>query len=74
MVELLRQGSAVPVSCHQVESTVIPASIDKAWGLFKNFQLEKVVPGKVASTSFTSGGPGQIDSILEIVYTDGAKW
>ena len=42
--------------------------------MFKSFQLEKVVPGKVQSTSFTSGTAGQIDSVLEIVYTDGAKW
>ncbi|CDW86557.1 UNKNOWN [Stylonychia lemnae] len=74
MVELHRQGSTVPVSCHQVESSVLPIALEKAWGLFKSLQLEKVVPGKVSATSFTSGGPGQLDSVIEITYTDGAKW
>ena len=53
---------------------MLPVSIDKAWGFFKEFKLEKLVPGKVATTSFTTGGPGQIDSVIHIEYTDGAKW
>ena len=73
-VSLVRQGSTVPVSCHQAESTVIPRPIGKAWEFFRDFKLEKLVPGKVASTNFISGAPGQLDSIVEINYTDGAKW
>ena len=74
MVELHRQGSTVPVSCHQVESSVLPVTLQKAWEIFKGLQLEKVAPGKVSATKFTSGGPGQIDSTLEIHYADGAQW
>lgn len=74
MVELARQGSSIPVSTHQVESAVLPVHIDKAWSMFKEFALEKAVPGKVSATKFTSGGPGQLDAVLEIHYTDGAKW
>ncbi len=69
-----RTGSAVPVSTHQSESTVIPIGIDKAWALFKSFKLETVVPSKVKETKYTSGGPNQLDSVIEIHYTDGAKW
>eukprot|EP00347_Sterkiella_histriomuscorum_P018565 403345033 len=72
--ELHRQGSVIPVSCHQSESTVIPVPVGKAWGFFKSFQLEKLVPNKISSTKFTSGSSGQIDSVVEIHYADGAKW
>ena len=74
MVELVRQGSTIPVSTHQVETSVIPVKIDKAWEMFKELALEKVVPGKITATKFTSGGPGQIGSTLEIHYADDAKW
>ena len=76
MVEptLARAGSSVPVSTHQVESTVLPVSIDKAWGVFKTLQLEKVVPQRVKATKFTSGGANQLDSVVTIEYVDGAKW
>ncbi|TNV76768.1 hypothetical protein FGO68_gene6532 [Halteria grandinella] len=54
-VPLVRATSSVPVSTHQVESSVLPVSIDKA-------------------TNFTQGGPNQLDAIVTIEYTDGAKW
>ena len=74
MVDLQRTGSSVPVSTHQVESTVLALPLDTAWSFFKALKLEVVAPGKVSSTEFTQGGAGQIDAILRINYTDGAKW
>ena len=69
-----RQGSSIPVSCHQSESTVLPIPLDKAWHIFKHFKLENVVPGRVKSTNFTTGGPGQIEAVVKIDYNDGANW
>ena len=74
MEQTSRQGSSVPVSTHQVESTVLPIELEKAWGSFKTLQLEKLVPQRVKSTTFTTGGPNQLDSIIKIEYVDGAKW
>ncbi len=73
-MELARQGSSVPVSTHQVESTVLAVPLDTAWTFFRSLQLEKIAPGKVTSTQFTQGAAGQIDSILQINYADGARW
>ena len=72
--EQQRTGSAVPCSCHQVESSIMPLPVDRAWGHFKTFKLEKLLPGKITATNFTSGGPLQIDSIVKIDYADGAHW
>mmetsp|Transcript_34759 Transcript_34759/g.25914 ORF Transcript_34759/g.25914 Transcript_34759/m.25914 type:complete len:141 (+) Transcript_34759:44-466(+) len=69
-----RQGSTVPVSLHQVESTVLPVPIGQAWDIFKTFELHKVIPAKIKSTHFETGGPGQIDSVIKVDYTDGAHW
>jgi len=71
---LARQGSTVPVSTHQVESTVIPIPIDKAWNVFKHMQLEKTMPNKIKSVEWVTGAPNQLDSVVSISYTDGAKW
>ena len=71
---LQRQGSVVPVSLHQSESTVLPIKTSKAWAIFKNFKLETLIPGKVKSTQFVTGGPNQLDSVLKIEYNDGASW
>ncbi len=71
---LARQGSSIPVSTHQIESTVLPIPVDKAWTFFKTMKLEKIVPAHVKSTTFTTGGPNQLDSIIHIEYADGAKW
>jgi hypothetical protein len=73
-VPLTRAASTVPVSTHQVESSVLPVSIDKAWSFFKSLKLEALVPGIVKATTFTQGGPNQLDAIVTIEYTDGAKW
>lgn len=73
-VPLVRATSSVPVSTHQVESSVLPVSIDKAWSFFKSLKLETLVPGIVKATNFTQGGPNQLDAIVTIEYTDGAKW
>lgn len=69
-----RSGSGIPVSTHQTESTVVPIAPGTAWEAFKNFQLEKFVPSIVKSTTFTTGGPDQIDSVVKIDYSDGASW
>ena len=71
---LARQGSVVPVSLHQMESTVIHMPIGKAWSLFRSFKLEHIIPGKVKSTTFETGASGQLDSVIKIEYTDGAHW
>lgn len=49
-------------------------TVEKAWALFKSFKLETVVPSQITGTSFTSGGPNQLDSVVRIEYADGAKW
>ena len=72
--QLGRQGSTVPVSTHQAESCVIPSPIAKAWTIFKNFHLDKVVPNHVKSTEWISGAANQLDSVVRINYLDGAKW
>lgn len=73
-VSLVRQGSVVPVSLHSSESTVLSIKCGKAWSLFKNFKLELLIPGKVTATTFITGGPNQLDSVLKVDYTDGASW
>ncbi len=72
--ENVRHGSAVPVSCHDVESCVLPVGIDKAWHIFKQFKLEEVMPNKVKETKYLQGSPNQVDSIVRITYVDGAQW
>ncbi len=73
-MEAKRTGSAVPVSTSQRESTVLPVTLEKAWGIFKHFKLEKVLPNHIKSTEFVSGAPNQLDSVIHVVYADGAKW
>ena len=53
---------------------MLPLPIGKAWHLFKQFKLEQVIPGKVKSTTFTTGAAGQLDSVIKIQYNDGASW
>ena len=71
---LARAGSSVPVSTHQVESTVLPVAIEKAWGVFKHLHLEKICPARVRSTQWINGAANQLDSVIRIDYTDGAVW
>lgn len=71
---LARQGSVVPVSLHQIESTVIRMPLSKAWSLFKSFKLEHIIPKKVTGTTFVNGASGQLDSVIKIDYADGANW
>jgi hypothetical protein len=73
-VTLHRLGSTVPVSLHQLESAVLPISLGKAWEIFSHFKLEHIIPGKVKATTFTTGGPNQLDSTIRIDYLDGANW
>ena len=74
MESLKRTGSAVPTMTTQSESTVLPVSIEKAWGVFKTFNLSKVLPSHIKSSEFTIGAPNQLDSIVRITYADGAVW
>ena len=74
MTENVRQGSNVPVSCHDVVSCVLPVNMDRAWNIFKSFKLESVIPQKVKSTQYLQGGPNQIESIVRLNYVDGAIW
>ena len=53
---LARQGSTIPVSLHQSETAVVNMPVSKAWSLFKNFKLEHIIPGKVKSSTFETGG------------------
>jgi hypothetical protein len=69
-----RTGSAVPTSTTQSESCVIPVSIEKSWGVFKSFKLDKVLPTHLKSSEFVSGGPNQLDSVVRLTYADGAVW
>ena len=52
MTENVRVGSNIPVSLHDVVSCVLPINMDRAWGIFKSFKLEVVVPQKVKSTEY----------------------
>ena len=65
---LAREGSSIPVSTHQSESTVLPLPVSRAWGQFKGLKLEDLVPSKVKATTWVTGGPGQLDSTLKIDY------
>ena len=63
--------SSVPTSCIQVESTVLPVSIDKVWPKFRALAFDSVAPSYVSSTETTGEGVG---SIVKVTYTDGTVW
>lgn len=63
--------SSVPTSCIQVESTVLPVSIDKIWPKFRALQLDSLAPSYVVSTETTGEGVG---SIVSVTYKDGTVW
>ena len=71
---LQKQVSTVPVSLHQRESVVLPVSVDKVWNTLREFKMNEIMPQKVNGTSFTSGGPGQVGSMIQVDWADGAKW
>ena len=71
---LSKQKSTVPTSCTQVESTVLPVSITKAWSSFRGLDLATVAPKIVSSSEFISGAEGQVGSVVKISYTSGAVW
>ena len=71
---LHRQGSTVPVSCHQRESCVINTPLGKSWEIFRHMKFEVIAPSKVKATSFTSGKEGELGAILRVDYADGARW
>lgn len=63
--------SSVPTSCIQIESTVLPVSIDKVWPKFRALQLDGVAPSYVTSTEVTGEGVG---SVVKVTYKDGTVW
>jgi hypothetical protein len=63
--------STVPTSCMQVESTVLPVSIDKVWPKFRALQLDVMAPTYVTSTKVDGEGVG---SIVTVTYTDETVW
>ena len=62
--------STVPASCCQTESTVLSAPIDVVWAKFRDFKLEHVAPGYVASTQ----GEANVGSVVLVTYKDGSNW
>ena len=61
-------------SCNQVESTVLTASICKAWESLKSFQFHKFLPSHIKSVKFTSGTQNEVGSVFDIEYKDGSVW
>ena len=59
---LERKMSTVPTAAVQVESTVLPHSLNKAWDKFRNFQWDQLAPGKVKSVEWTDGTPAKVGS------------
>ena len=62
------------VACSQTESCVIPATKEKVWEKFIEFDLAKLFPSHITSVKFTSGNACQINSIFEVTYKDGSVW
>ena len=63
--------SSVPTSCMQVESTVLPVSIDTVWPKFRALQFDVVAPTYVTSTEIQGEGVG---SIVKVTYKDETVW
>jgi hypothetical protein len=55
----------------QVESTVLPVSIDTVWPKFRALQFDLVAPTYVESTEIQGEGVG---SIVKVTYKDGTVW
>ena len=73
-VALQRIKSVVPCTCTNTESTVIPGKLGAVWEKFRWWKLEEVAPGVVASTEWTDGAAGRVDSTIKVTYTNGAVW
>ena len=71
---LQRQKSTVPTSTSNTESSVIGKPIEDLWPTIKAFALDSMAPGKVESTSWTEGGPGQVGGLVEVSMKNGSKW
>jgi hypothetical protein len=61
-------------SCHQVESTVLPYPVEKAWECLKSLDFPKLFPSHVKTVKFTNGSPAEVGSVFEVSYADGAVW
>ena len=73
-VLLQRIKSQVPCSCTNTETTVLPVRLADCWNKFRYWKLEEVAPSVVASTEWTDGAAGRVDSTVKISYTNGATW
>ncbi len=62
------------VACNQTESCVIPASKERVWEKFLEFDLGKLFPSIISSVKFVTGNSCQINSIFEVTYKDGSVW
>ena len=69
-----RVKSTVPCSSTNSESCILPVKIDTAWQKFKFCKLETLAPSLVASTEWTEGQAGRVDSVVRISYANGANW
>ena len=64
----------IPVSLYELETCVLKVPVLKAWNILKHFKLTDIVPSFIKNSEFTSGHPGQVDSIVKITFADGATW
>lgn len=63
-----------PSSTHQYEATVLPVSLERLWTELKAFNWTQLLPGRVASVTFTDGGAGTVGSHLRVTFNDGPAW
>ena len=70
----LHEPSKVPCSSTNTESTILPAKIADVWSKIRYWKLEDIAPQIVATTEWTDGAAGRVDSTVKISYTNGSKW
>ena len=73
-VLLQRVKSMVPCSATNTETTVLNTKADDLWAKIRYWKLEECAPTVVASTEWTDGEAGRVDSVVKITYTNGANW
>ena len=73
-VPLQRIKSVVPCSATNTESTVLEVKAEDLWTKIRYWKLEECAPSVVASTEWTDGEAGRVDSVVKITYTNGAAW
>ena len=73
-VDMTRVKSMVPCTCTNTESTVINQKIGDLWNKFRHWKFEELAPSIVASTEWTDGASGRVDSTVKVTYVNGAVW